>query len=294
MAMSEGKRRANIAFIGARVALESYVGNAASMPDSGPALPENAQQFLTDCLTHDPQHPHSLWCLAAVRWLNGDTAGLAEQAQQMRDPNVTDLRYHYFAALCHLVSQQYEAVIAACERIKEQVGRNGTLTQRVLAIEAGYLAGLARIALNEPHLAVEPLRPITYDPKSPTLAYAQALLGEVLFREKRHDDALTSWQALDAKKRQEWKLNEPLAQTTFISALESLQKAEYEQASEKLRQSGKLGYRDRRLGPLLLLALFKAGQQSIYAGETVQVPVVGENANHKVQETNKEPVVNAQ
>ena len=57
----------------------------------------------------------------------------------------------------------------------------------------------------------------------------------------------------------------------FISALESLQKAEYEQAGEKFRQAGKMGYRDRRLGPLLLLSFFKAGQQAIYAGETAPV-----------------------
>jgi hypothetical protein len=66
---------------------------------------------------------------------------------------------------------------------------------------------------------------------------------------------------------------DPLAQTTFISALESLERSDFDQAAEKLRQSGKLGYRDRRLGPLLLLALFKAGQKAIYAGETAPVPV---------------------
>jgi hypothetical protein len=57
----------------------------------------------------------------------------------------------------------------------------------------------------------------------------------------------------------------------FISALESLQDAEYEQAAEKFRQAGKLGCRDRRIGPLLLLALFKAGQKAVYADETAHV-----------------------
>ena len=44
----------------------------------------------------------------------------------------------------------------------------------------------------------------------------------------------------------------------FISAVESLQRGEYAMAAEKFRQAGRLGCRDRRLGPLLLLSLFKA------------------------------------
>src|SRR5262249_50614622 len=126
MALSQGRRRANIAFLGARVALETYlVGHAASVPDSvaTPATcpPENAlptvQNFLTDCLTHDAGHPHALWCLAAVRWLNGDSAALAGQAPQMANADVADLRYHYLGALCHLLASDFQAVLAACERI---------------------------------------------------------------------------------------------------------------------------------------------------------------------------------
>jgi tetratricopeptide (TPR) repeat protein len=168
-------------------------------------------------------------------------------------------------------------------------GSNGNYTQRQFAVEAGYLAALAHIALDQRLPAIDALKPLTFDPKSPTLPYAQALLGDVLFREKRHDEAISAWQALDAQKRQAWSLAEPMAQTTFISALESLQKAQYEQAAEKLRQAGRLGYRDRRLGPLLLLALFKAGQQAIYKGETAPVPTVPDAPT-----PSPEPVASAQ
>jgi hypothetical protein len=102
----------------------------------------------------------------------------------------------------------------------------------------------------------------------------------MLFRAERHDEAIAAWQSLDAARRQEWNLTGPLAQTTFISALESMQRAEYEQAAAKLRESGKLGFRDNRLGPLLLVCLFKAGQQAIYAGETAPVAASAEMANH--------------
>ena len=229
------------------------------------------QDLLRDCLAHDAAHPHAQWCLAAVRWLQGDTASLANQAKDMQDPDVADPRYHYLAALCHLLGGHLEAVLTACECAAKQVGSNGTLAQKHLAVEAGYLAALAHLGLNQPRPAIDALKLITYNANSPTLSFAQALLGNVHFRERRHDEAINAWQALDAQKRQAWALSEPLAQSMFISSLESLHKAEYEQAAEKLRQAGRLGYRDRRLGPLLLLALFKAGQQAIYAQETAPV-----------------------
>ncbi len=207
----------------------------------------------------------------------------------MQNAEVADPRYHYLAALCHLLGGRPEAVVAACQRIAQPVGSNGSGTQRQFAVEAGYLAALANIEMNQPRPAIDALKPLTFDPKSPTLPYAQALLGEVLFREKRHDEAISAWQALDAQKRQAWALSEPMAQTTFISALESMQKAQYEQAAEKFRQAGKLGYRDRRLGPLLLLALFKAGQQAIYKGETAPVPT----AQPEAPTPSAEPVVSA-
>ena len=38
----------------------------------------------------------------------------------------------------------------------------------------------------------------------------------------------------------------------------------FEQAAERFREAGKLGLRDRRLGPLLTLALVRAGQRLLY------------------------------
>jgi tetratricopeptide (TPR) repeat protein len=241
--------------------------------------------FLHDCLAHVAGHPHALWCLAAVRWLQGDTQSMAAQAKDMQNPDVADLRYHYLAALCHLLGGQFDEVVAAAERAGRHVGANGTLAQKHLSVEAGYLAALAHIVLHQPGPAIDALKPIAYNPSSPTVSLAQGLLGNVLFQESRHDEAINAWQSLDEKKRQAWKLADPLAHTMFISALEALGRGEYEQAGEKLRQAGRLGFRDRRLGPLLLLSLFKAGQQAIYAGETAPVtPTV----------PNPEPMVSSQ
>jgi len=270
MSLSTDRRRANIAFIAARLALQSYLTPQGDQPGDANAL-ATVKDFLRECLVSDATHPQAQWCLAAIRWLEGDTAALATQANDMRDSSVTDPRYHYLSALCHLLGDQLGEVIAACERIAQQIGRNGSSSQRALAVESGYLAALAQIGLNQPRAAIDALKPITFSATSPTLSYAQALLGNVLYQEQRHQEAIVAWQSLDAAKRQAWSLNEPLATTMFINALESLLRAEYEQAGEKFRQAGRLGYRDRRLGPLLLLSLFKAGQHAIYAGETAKV-----------------------
>jgi tetratricopeptide (TPR) repeat protein len=289
MALGTGRRRANIAFVGARLALQSYLFPPAQSAASDPLA--SVQSFLQDCLAHHPGHPQALWCRAAVAWLQGDTTSLARQATAMDDASVADPHYHYLAALCHLLGgesapdgtrngagsseSRLQAVLSACERVvrtaASQHGRNGTPTPLSLGVEAGYLAGLALIDLGQPAAAIEALRPLAATPTSPTLSHAQALLGAVNFAEGHHDEAIVAWQALDAKLRQGWNLSEPLAQTIFISAVESMLRGEHEQAAEKFRQAGRLGCRDRRLGPLLLLALFKAGQQAIYAGETAPV-----------------------
>jgi tetratricopeptide (TPR) repeat protein len=274
----DGRRRANVAFLGARLLLQGHLAPAADgQSPAGPAPLAAVQEFLQDCLRHDPAHAQALWCLAAVRWLQGDTAGLAELAGRMDLPDVTDPRFHYLAALCHLVGGDPAGVLQACRRVAEHAAaahadRNGDVNGQLdLGIESRYLQALAQVRLNEPAAAIEALLPAALTPGSPTRALSQALLGAVQFAEGRHEEAIASWQALDAKLRQAWGLSEPLAQTMFVGALEDLIGGHYEQSADKFRQAGRLGCRDRRLGPLLLLALFKAGQQAIYGPETARV-----------------------
>jgi tetratricopeptide (TPR) repeat protein len=269
MKLCTGRRRANVAFLGARLLLQSFVSADAPNPAPLPAV----QSLLADCLRHDPSHAGALWCLAAVHWLQNDTAALAELAARMDQPAVADPRFHYLAALTHLLGDGPAAVLEACRRVAEHAvhpGRNGDAALD-LAVESRYLAALAQVRLNERPAAIESLAPLARTAGSPTLANAQAQLGAVQFAESRHDDAIRSWQALDAKQRQAWGLAEPLAQTMFVSALDDLLAGSYEQSADKFRQAGRLGCRDRRLGPLLLLALFKAGQQAVYGPETARV-----------------------
>jgi hypothetical protein len=55
-----------------------------------------------------------------------------------------------------------------------------------------------------------------------------------------------------------------LAGTIFLSAVEAYREGHYQQAAERFREAGRLGWRDRRLGSLLVLALVKAGQHCLY------------------------------
>ena len=272
MQLCNGRRRANVAFLGARLLLQSYMSGEAE--SAGPAAVES---LLQECLDNDPGHADALWCLAAVRWLQGDTASLAAQTSRMNLPDAGDLRFHYLAGLAHLLGDDPAASLQACQRVLDRAAaehsdRNGEANGAIdLGIEARYLAALAQIRLGDRPAAIESLAPVARAPASPTHAHAQAQLGAVQFAEGRHDEAIRTWQALDAKKRPEWGLAEPLAHTMFVSALEDLLAGKYEASSEKFRNAGRMGCRDRRLGPLLLLALFKAGQAAVYGPETAKV-----------------------
>jgi tetratricopeptide (TPR) repeat protein len=191
----------------------------------------------------------------------------------MNLPEVADPRFHYLAALCQLIGNDPATVVQSCQRAAAvHPARNGEANGQLdLGVESRYLAALAQVQLNDRAAAIESLIPIARTPGSPTLAHAQAQLGAAQFAESRHDDAIRSWQALDAKQRQAWGLADPLAQTMYVAALDDLIAGQYEQSADKFRQAGRLGCRDRRLGPLLLLALFKAGQHALYGPETARV-----------------------
>jgi tetratricopeptide (TPR) repeat protein len=264
-----GRRRANVAFLGARLLLQSYLADPAALPA--------VEEMLQRCLADDEHHPGALWCLAAVRWLQNASGGLAELAPRMNQSAVTDPRFHYLAALARLFGNDPAGVVESCHRALDHAGaklngRNGDTTGTLdLAVESRYLAALAQIRLNDRTDAIESLTPVARAAGGPTLAHAQAQLGAAQFAEGRHEEAIRSWQALDAKQRQAWGLADPLAQTMFVSALDDMLAGRYEQSADKFRQAGRLGCRDRRLGPLLLLALFKAGQHAVYGPETARV-----------------------
>jgi tetratricopeptide (TPR) repeat protein len=284
LARTQGHRRASIGFLAARLSLQAAFRNG-QLP--GDEVLSAMQHHLDDCLHHDPSHPSALWCLAAVRWLRGDQPGVASLAPAMNQSEVADPRFHCLAALAALLNHDPAGAATAAERGRQRAhteppslfARNGDVHGKPsLAAEAGYLQALGLLACDQPAAAIEAVQPLTRMPGSPTWSQAQALLGNIHFAQRNPDAAAQCWQTLDLKKRQAWNLVEPLAQTMFATAVESLLDSKFERAADQFRQAGKLGCRDRRLGPLLLLALFKAGQLAVYHDETAKVNASETNA----------------
>jgi tetratricopeptide (TPR) repeat protein len=276
MKLCEGPRRARIAFLAARLTLQS-VFTAPATEVSGADSPSSegllvAEGFLEQCLRDDPHHGDALWCLAAVSWLRGDRAKLAQQA--LSKAEAPDARSQFFASLCRLAAQDFGGLLTIS--VRSQVvnspespvpaPRKGDVIEPRLswADEYAYLAGLAHFRLDRLSEAAQTMTGPALNRDSPSAAHAQALLGMIGFKANDLDEAAKWWQTLDAKKRAAWKLSDALAQCVLVTALEAYAHSRFEEAVEKLRAAGKLGCRDRRLGSLLVTALFKAGQALIY------------------------------
>jgi tetratricopeptide (TPR) repeat protein len=268
--LCHGPERADLAFLGARMLLKISAGAKGSPPDQVQAeVLRNAGKLLEEGLQYDPQHVQGLWLLAAVRSQLGDKAGLAQQAAAMNRDDVPDPRYHFLAGICYLAADNYPAVIDACSRTRASWEKlypksDAKAQPMSLALESNYLAGWAQIMQTNVSAATDLLRLPASKPDHPSASHARALLGTLAFVNGSADEAIKWWQSVDPKKRAAWKLNETLAGTMFLGALEAYHAGAYIKAADKLREAGKLGCRDRRLGPLLSLCLVKAGQHYLY------------------------------
>ncbi|MBI3408354.1 MAG: tetratricopeptide repeat protein [Planctomycetes bacterium] len=261
MALAQGVVRGRIAFLAARLTLQSLLSRADEEKEVDAGNLKAAQQFLEDCLHDQPVHADAQWLLAAVRWLRGDEAGLANQLAALDNEAVRDPRFHFMAALARWSSGDFAGSLdaagrsLACAESDERVHWPS---------ENAFLIGLARLGLETPRAAAQSLERTAKSQESPSARHAQALLGRLEFEHGHFEEASRWWQLLDAKTRAAWKLAEPLAGANFLSALEALQLGRFEEAAEKFRAAGRLGMRDRRLGGLLVLSLFKAGQKAVY------------------------------
>jgi tetratricopeptide (TPR) repeat protein len=236
---SAGKARADLACLGARLAL------AADKLDK-------AQEFLEICLQEEPLHTTGLWLMAAARSARGDRAGLAAQAAAMTARPVEDPRFNYFAAVSALAAGDYPAVWTLASR---------AAADTALEIETAYLAGWASIHRGDVEGAVTAMRKVAQAKDSPSVQHARAILGAIRFHQGAAEEAVHWWQQMDAERRVAWKLAEPLQSTLFVAGLQLLGKGHFEQAADKFREAGKAGLREKSLPGLIQLALLKAGQQ---------------------------------
>jgi tetratricopeptide (TPR) repeat protein len=252
--LTRGPTRAAIAFLGARLALPAPGGLAVDW--------NQVTSCLQECLKDQPDHVEALWFLAAVRTATGDQPRLAEQAPSMDRPEVKDARFHYMAGVCHLAAQNYLQVLQAGQRAT-------ALGDAALAIESEYLMGWAYLHLQDTPAATTAFKKVAATPSSPSADHARAVLGQLSFGRGDYEDAIKWWNALDARKRADWKLDDPLRNTVFLTGLLSHEAGQFEQAADKFREAGRLGLRDRRLGSLMVLSLVKAGQRLLYGENTI-------------------------
>jgi tetratricopeptide (TPR) repeat protein len=252
--LAQGRARAEIAFLGARLVLAGLLDQSATWNSQTEAL-RPALALLDECLRERPDHPQALWVRAAVRQVLGDRAALTAQAPAMNRPDVSDARFHYLAGVCRLAAGDYDGVLDACRR---------AAVDPTFAVESAYLAGWANIYRRDPAGAAEAFRQTAKAADSPSAGHAQAILGAIRYHEGAYEEAVHWWKALDAERRKAWGFDDALQKTTFMAALTAYEAGRYEQAAERLREANRLGLRDRRLGPLLTLALVKAGQKLLY------------------------------
>jgi len=276
LGLTQGPLRAAIAFLGAKLALRETAKewekgdketrrqgdkekeNREPSVSLSPCLPvslSGVQTLLQECLKDDPDHIEALWCLAAVRSVMGDKERLKEQAAAMDRPGVKDARFHYLGAVCHLARQDYKRAVELSAQ---------AATDESLAAESQYLMAWAHLHLEDHAAATQALRKVAAAEKSPSAVFARAMLGQLSFAREAYDDAIKWWNQVDARRRAEWKLDEPLRQTVFLAGLLAFEQGRYEQAADRIREAGKLGLRDKRLGSLLTLALVKAGQKLLF------------------------------
>jgi tetratricopeptide (TPR) repeat protein len=274
LALVRGTVRADVAFLGARLALQEWLrprpgaDNVESRNGESPApgrmFPPDARRealdLLHECLQDNADHEAALWCLAAVCCVLDRPADLAAQAGAMRrlqdQSDRLDPRFDFLAAVCQLAARDYPQVLSSA---------NGAATKDpALSAECAYLEGWALVLMGEPEAARRALLQPAQDPASPAQAHAQALLAKIQFGQGAYADAITWWKTLDPARRQEWGLVEPLRSTLLVAALQALAEGRFEETADKVREAGRLGLRDRRLGPLLTLALVKAGQRLLY------------------------------
>jgi tetratricopeptide (TPR) repeat protein len=266
LTLTQGEDRAAVAFLGARLLLQEAIPTRrASEDDADSSLArrvgvrsEQAADLLTQCLKEQPDHAGALILLAALRWQAGDQPGLVALAPAMDQPRVRDARFHYFAAVAHLAAANYPAALDAAHR---------ATADPKLALEALYVIGLAQLRRGEMGAAVAALEKVARTPETPSVNHARALLGHLYFRGSNFEQARHWWQLLEAPARTALQLDTTLPATVFLAALQAFESGRYEQAAERLREAGRVGWRDRRLGPLLHLALFKAGQRLYFLAQ---------------------------
>jgi tetratricopeptide (TPR) repeat protein len=251
--VTRGRARAEVEFLAARLTLAWLFASPDRDQDAG--VLRQALALLEEGLKQAPGDPEALWTAAAVRSLLGDEQGLAAQAPAMNRADVADPRFHFLAAVCQLAAGNHAALTEACGRAS---------ADPALAVEGAYLMGWGYIQRRDPATAALTLQRAAQAADSPSASHARAILGAIRFHQGAYGEAAQWWRRLDDDRRHAWHFDQPLAGAVFLAAVQDLREDRFVQAAARFREAGKLGWRDRRLGPLMWRSLFEAGQHLLY------------------------------
>lgn len=260
LAVVVGSSRTALAFLGGQLVLRAgvaprlgRVGSGSPVAFTSTAAALAAVRFFEECLKGNANHEAGRMWLAAARVVAGEETALAGQAASMDRPGVSDPRFHYFAAVCHLVAGDGPRAIEAAGR---------AALDPALAPEAAYLLGMARLRAGDAEAAAAELRKsLAYAPAGPSARHVRALLGNLDFARGAYQEALVQWCALDASTRAAWGVDEPIRQTAFMAGLLLLRDGQLEAAAELMAQAARLGVRCQ---PLVDLARIKDAQRRLH------------------------------
>jgi Flp pilus assembly protein TadD len=250
---AQGKARAMAAFLGARLGLADLLRDQTGEPNAASTQGQKVSHWLSVCLEEDPEHKDALWCLAACHALRGDRQNLADLSQRLQQSGNTDARFQFMAACSHLAAGATTNAVEASAHAES--------LDATLAPETAYLRGLSHARAGEQAAAANEFAKVAQVVNSPSRQHAQARLGLMRFGQGDYETAIACWQTVDPARRAAWGLEEPLRATVFLSALQAFQANEPGRAAQRLREAGRLGYRDQSLGGLLMLALMREGQR---------------------------------
>jgi len=235
------------------------VANAPGFDDST-ANWNHTKELLRICLHEQPNHVDALSCLVMVCSVTNDYPGLIELAPRMDRSDIAQPQFHYMAAVCHAAAEDHARVLKACTRAL-------TNADAALGVSCEYLMGWANLHLGDESAALTAFEKVAGSAGSAAAESARAVAARLQYNRQEYDKAATSWKAIDPRCRTEWQLDDALRQTIFLSALTAMNAERFEEAAEKLREAGRFGLRERRLGNLLTLCLMRAGQRLLYRDE---------------------------
>jgi tetratricopeptide (TPR) repeat protein len=267
LSLTQGRQRAAVAFLGARLALRGYFAASASRSSLNGASghghgasnePSEARNLLEMALHEQPDHAGARWCLTALQSMTSDRDGLAAAAPAMDRADVRDGRFHYMGAVSCLAGGQPGKAL--------ELVRRAAFADTTLAGEAYYLLARIHQRQGDDPEAREALEHAAVA-DGPSSADARTLLGRLYLESDQPGDAVRWWERLDPRERAARGLDDMLRQAAVLAAINDYRSGRFEEAAERFRHAGRLGSREPRIGALLGQSLVQAGRQLLADAE---------------------------